>query len=105
MQRQLYRRASQISRRIDDLEEHIDIFMSEYFEATASEIAEEENQDSDEKEYRRRITERRNISIEWNWDIETVEGPIGEVPSTNEYNFTEFESGDIDALVAEWVEG
>ena len=105
MQRQLYRKAYQISDRIDDLEQHIDIFLSEYFEATAGEIAEEENQDSDGKEFRRTVIESRDISIEWNWTIENVEGPIGEVPSTNEYDFTEFDTGAIDDLVREWVEG
>ena len=105
MQRQLYRKAHQISDRIDDLEQHIDIFLSEYFEATASQIAEEENQDSDEQEYRRTVIEVRDISIEWVWKIDTVEGPIGEVPSTNEYDFTEFDTGAIDDLVREWVEG
>ena len=104
MQRQLYRKASQISQRIDDVEQQIDVFVAEYFEATAAEIADEENDWEEEKDYRRRLRETRNISIEWKWTVQSVEGPIGEVPSTNEYDFTEFESGDIDAIVSEWAE-
>ena len=105
MQRQLYRRAYQISNRIDDLEQHIDVFLSEYFEATAREIEEVNDEGNEEQDYRRTMADRRNITLEWNWAIESVEGPIGPVPSTNEYDFTEFDTDNIDVIVMEWVEG
>ena len=103
VQYELIRVSSQISNCIDDVEDQIDGSMLEYFESTTDEIMDEEEEEEDNVEYRKTITIQREINIVTSWTIDRVEGPIGEVPRDNVYDFSEFDVDVITSAVEQWA--
>ena len=103
VQYELIRVSSQISNCIDDVEDQIDGSMLEYFESTTDEIMEEEEEEETNVEYRKTITIQREINIVTSWTIDRVEGPIGEVPRDNVYDFSEFDVDEITSAVEQWA--
>ena len=103
VQYELIRVSSQISNCIDDVEDQIDGSMLEYFESTTDEIMDEEEEEEDNVEYRKTITIQREINIVTSWTIDRVEGPIGEVPRDNVYDFSEFDVDEITSAVEQWA--
>ena len=103
VQYELIRVSSQISNCIDDVEDQIDGSMLEYFESTTDEIMEEEEEEENNVEYRKTITIQREINIVTSWTIDRVEGPIGEVPRDNVYDFSEFDVDEITSSVEQWA--
>jgi len=102
----LIKLSSRISNRIDDLEEQFDEIVEEIFEATADEILDEEESDqaNEDKTYNKEVTMSREINIRVSWRISEVEGPIGEVPRDNPYDFTDFDRDVIEESVDEWYD-
>jgi hypothetical protein len=103
VQYELIRVSSQISNCIDDVEDQIDGSMLEYFESTTDEIMDEEEEEENNVEYRKTITIQREINIVTSWTIDRVEGPIGEVPRDNVYDFSEFDVDEITSSVEQWA--
>jgi len=103
VQYELIRVSSQISNRIDDVEDQIDGSMLEYFESTTDEIMGEEEEEDTDVEYRKNVTIQREINIVTSWKIDRVEGPIGEVPRDNVYDFSEFDIDEITSAVEAWA--
>ena len=102
IQYDLVRLSSRISNRIDDLEEQIDELVGEIFEATTDEILDESESSDEDVEYTKRVTYHREINIETSWSISSVEGPIGEVPRENAYDFEAFDVDEIQEAVDDW---
>jgi len=103
IQYELVRLSSRISNRIDDLEEQIDQLIGEVFEATTDEILDESESRDEDIEYRKRVTYLREINIEISWRISSVEGPVGEVPRENAYDFEAFDVDEIQNAVDDWA--
>ncbi len=103
----LIKLSSRISNRIDDLEEQFDEIVEEIFEATADDILDDSDTNSldDEKTYTKELTMSREINIRVSWSVSEVEGPIGDVPRDNPYDFTEYDREIIEEAVDEWYEG
>ena len=104
VQYELVRVSSQISNRIDDLEEQIDGSMLEYFESTTDEIMDEEDEEDTDVEYHKKVTIQRQINVVTSWTIDRVDGPIGEVPRDNVYDFSQFDIDEINSAVESWAE-
>jgi len=102
----LIKLSSRISNCIDDLEEQFDEIVEEIFEATADDIldAGDTDQANEDKTYTKEVTMSREINIRVSWTISEVEGPIGEVPRDNPYDFTEFDRDVIEEAVDEWYD-
>lgn len=102
----LIKLSSRISNCIDDLEEQFDEIVEEIFEATADDIldAGDTDQANEDKLYTKEVTMSREINIRVSWTISEVEGPIGEVPRDNPYDFTEFDRDVIEEAVDEWYD-
>jgi len=103
IQYELVRLSSRISNRIDDLEEQIDQLIGEVFEATTDEILDESESRDEDIEYTKRVTYLREINIEISWSISSVEGPVGEVPRENAYDFEAFDVDEIQNAVDDWA--
>ena len=105
LKRELVRKGSQISNRIDGLEYSIDTYMGEYFEATADEIYDEtEDPNSTDKDYRKTVTKRRVFEINYVWEVTNIEGPLGKISREFTYDFTEYEKTYINDAVESWVD-
>ena len=102
----LIKLSSRISNCIDDLEEQFDEIVEEIFEATADDIldAGDTDQANEDKTYTKEVTMSREINIRVSWTISEVEGPIGEVPRDNPYDFTDFDRDVIEEAVDEWYD-
>ena len=103
IQFELIRLSSRISNGIDDLEDQFDGIVSEIFESTTDEIMEEEEEEDRNVEYKKTIIIQREINIVTSWTIDRVEGPIGEVPRDNVYDFSEFDVDEITSSVEQWA--
>lgn len=103
----LQKQANRISNQIELLEDQIDIYMSEYFEATGAEASEWEvayEEPRDPKDMEKTITHLRRITYTYSWTIEEITGPTGEeVPEDLE--IPGLEESEIDDFVREWAEG
>jgi hypothetical protein len=101
----LQKQSNRISNQLELLEDQIDIYMSEYFEATGSEASgwEVSGEDAGTKDMQKTITHLRRIKYDYSWKIEEITGPTGEeVP--DDLELSGLEESNIDNFVREWAE-
>ena len=67
-------------------------------------MQEDTDQSNEDKTYTKEVTMSREINIRVSWSISEVEGPIGEVPRDNPYDFTDFDRDVIEEAVDEWYD-
>ena len=107
VQYELIRMSSKISNNIDDLEDQFDEIVEEIFEASADEILDEEESDqaNEDKNYTKQITMMREINVRVSWSLSEIIGPVGDVPRSTNYDFSEYDRDMIEEAVDEWYDG
>ena len=107
VQYELIRMSSKISNSIDDLEDQFDEIVEEIFEASADEILDdsESDQANEDKNYTKQITMMREINVIVSWSISEIIGPVGDVPRSINYDFSEYDRDMIEEAVDEWYDG
>jgi len=101
----LQKQANQISNQIELLEDHIDIYMSEYFNATASEASEWEmayEEPRSDLDMIKTVRHYRKVKYNYSWNISEITGPTGdEVPDN--LDMAGLYINEIDEFVQVWA--
>ena len=102
----LQKQSNKIGNRIEMLEDHIDVYVSEYFEATPSEASEWEVAYEDfgyDKRMRKEVYFYRDLTYTYSWTVDSIVGPTGTLPDDLELD--ELDEDAINSFVVEWAEG
>lgn len=100
---QLQKKSNTIGHKIESLEDTIDVYLTEYFDATSSEIIDYEGGDDShtDPDYEREATYKRKGEGRYSYTIVDVVGPAGSISS--DWNFS-VDDDDIKEFVDEWAE-
>jgi hypothetical protein len=100
---QLQKKSNTIGHKIESLEDTIDVYLTEYFEATAGDIvgAEFPYTDVDAPEYEITQKHRRTSYGRYSWNVVDMVGPAGRITSDNDWSV---DFPDIEEFVHDWAE-
>tara|TARA_Y100000389_G_scaffold1020_1_gene1049 strand:+ start:2342 stop:3031 length:690 start_codon:yes stop_codon:yes gene_type:complete len=100
---QLQKKSNTIGHKIESLEDTIDVYLTEYFDATTSEISDYDGADDShtDPDYEAIATYTRKGEGKYSWTVVDVVGPAGSISSDWEFSV---DDDDIKEFVDEWAE-
>ena len=100
---QLQKKSNTIGHKIESLEDTIDVYLTEYFDATSSEISDYEggNESHTNPDYENEATYKRIGYGKYSYTIVDVIGPAGSISSDWDFSV---DDDDIQEFVDEWAE-
>ena len=100
---QLQKKSNTIGHKIESLEDTIDVYLTEYFDATSSEISDYDGADDSytDPDYEAIATFTRKGEGKYSWKVVDVVGPAGSISSDWDFSV---DDDDIKEFVDEWAE-
>ncbi len=100
---QLQKKSNTIGHKIESLEDTIDVYLTEYFDATSSEISDYGGEDDSytNPDYENEATYKRTGYGQYSYTVVDVIGPAGSISSDWDFSV---DDDDIQSFVDEWAE-